>query len=594
MKKAKRKSRDAGVSLEEVSKQDTSAAMDEIDEFNARREKLMFDDQDEQEQELPSDSEEEILGLDEASSSEEGQNDEDPGTTDWGKRKRAYYQVDTTEIDKDLEVDEEQQAAALEEKEALRIQRKRLQGLREDDFGDSLQDMMQEKTRASQELKEVGPSNQVLRAINDELDNIDFNSNPGVTYETLQTDFSGLSSEEQRIALSRTHPELIGLLDKYTSIVNTLKSEDDPSDLAPVRRDLCTAFAMNISFYLLLKAKGVPIQNHPVLGRLVILEQRLNELAKLQRRLGKSSMQLFENSLEDETPNQPEEPSESGGSESEHAALEWQTRVTKTTKRPTTRVRPAQVEGNAESQHLARSEQINKTIKKQEKRERRAEGDLLQNSRTVKKSGKPVPATSIEELRDNFGDDDDGNDPGLKERSQVLNEFKQMSKKRQQSSSGEQDVPLMQPFFLIQQQQKQKLMELEQKQLAKEKKRPREEPAPVQEVDLLPNPFYDAIATQHTQKVEEKEAKKRRVAKAPEEDLEDEKRAITRQILKNEGLKKYRKKEDRNARVKNRNKYTKAIKKRNKQVEQVKPKTLTYSGEETGIRSRTVKSRKLK
>lgn len=68
---------------------------------------------------------------------------------------------------------------------------------------------------------------------------------------------------------------------------------------------------------------------------------------------------------------------------------------------------------------------------------------------------------------------------------------------------------------------------------------------------------------------------------------------MTDEILKNKGLTKYRRKEDRNARVKNRTKFSKALKRHHKAVQPVREKTEGYCGEATGIRSRTVKSVRL-
>ena len=122
--------------------------------------------------------------------------------------------------------------------------------------------------------------------------------------------------------------------------------------------------------------------------------------------------------------------------------------------------------------------------------------------------------------------------------------------------AGEQDVPLVQPFFLVQQQQMREMAEREQKMLAMEvslanipfsqsrarvarmldqsrfcfphpfmrgyfshpflycllwgeqkKRKAREDAQP--KGDLLPNPFYDEIAAHHAKSLDEKEAKKR-------------------------------------------------------------------------------------
>lgn len=80
-----------------------------------------------------------------------------------------------------------------------------------------------------------------------------------------------------------------------------------------------------------------------------------------------------------------------------------------------------------------------------------------------------------------------------------------------------------------------------------------------------------------------------------EDTVEDgKKRGITYEIMKNKGLTKHRKKEDRNARVKKRNKYDKALIARKGQVVQVKTgMAAAYGGETTGIKANVARSRKL-
>lgn len=74
----------------------------------------------------------------------------------------------------------------------------------------------------------------------------------------------------------------------------------------------------------------------------------------------------------------------------------------------------------------------------------------------------------------------------------------------------------------------------------------------------------------------------------------DENRALTWAMLKNKGLTPSRKKEVRNPRVRNKNKYTKAQKRRKGTVVDIrKPELGRYSGEKFGIRSDITKGVKL-
>lgn len=74
----------------------------------------------------------------------------------------------------------------------------------------------------------------------------------------------------------------------------------------------------------------------------------------------------------------------------------------------------------------------------------------------------------------------------------------------------------------------------------------------------------------------------------------DEKRAIGYTIAKNKGLTPYRNKDQRNPRVRYRNKYTKKLKRRKTQVQNVRREVSRYEGEITGIKSHTIRSVKIK
>uniref|UniRef100_A0A915L6G3 Something about silencing protein 10 n=1 Tax=Romanomermis culicivorax TaxID=13658 RepID=A0A915L6G3_ROMCU len=77
------------------------------------------------------------------------------------------------------------------------------------------------------------------------------------------------------------------------------------------------------------------------------------------------------------------------------------------------------------------------------------------------------------------------------------------------------------------------------------------------------------------------------------DDMTDEKRAATYEILKNKGTTPRRKKEERNPRVKHRRKFQKALHRKRSQVPDVKRELKKYGGEERGIKSNVVKSVKL-
>jgi U3 small nucleolar RNA-associated protein 3 len=74
---------------------------------------------------------------------------------------------------------------------------------------------------------------------------------------------------------------------------------------------------------------------------------------------------------------------------------------------------------------------------------------------------------------------------------------------------------------------------------------------------------------------------------------EGQKRKINYAIKKNKGLAKKAKKENRNSRVKLRNKYAKALTRRTGQVAGVRDQKKPYGGEVGGIKTNVVRSTKL-
>lgn len=78
--------------------------------------------------------------------------------------------------------------------------------------------------------------------------------------------------------------------------------------------------------------------------------------------------------------------------------------------------------------------------------------------------------------------------------------------------------------------------------------------------------------------------------KGPQQFGGQAKRVIDRSIEKNRGLTPYRKKDNRNARVKHRKKYEKAVKRRRGQVREVMSTDRPYEGEATGINPHVVRA----
>eukprot|EP00298_Acanthocystis_sp_HF-20_P011099 c19230_g1_i3.p1 GENE.c19230_g1_i3~~c19230_g1_i3.p1 ORF type:complete len:308 (-),score=135.91 c19230_g1_i3:46-969(-) len=171
----------------------------------------------------------------------------------------------------------------------------------------------------------------------------------------------------------------------------------------------------------------------------------------------------------------------------------------------------------------------------------------------------------------------------------VLQEMAESAQKRQIRPSAEQDVP------------KEKKVVFQPTPYQKFKGNKNENDS-YGKTEIVPNELYDQLVKETkgtkrklSDKADQSGSKTTNSVNQSEEGDEPQvvRRRISTQILKNTGLKKYRKKEDRNSRVKHRNKYQKALQKRRSQVAEVKPQSMVYPGELSGIKAHTVKSVRL-
>lgn len=113
--------------------------------------------------------------------------------------------------------------------------------------------------------------------------------------------------------------------------------------------------------------------------------------------------------------------------------------------------------------------------------------------------------------------------------------------------------------------------------------------------DLGANEEYDLALSHRDRKRLEKQQKytrEQRMAVAPEDDAEG-RREIGGKIMSNRGLTPHRSKDMKNPRVRLKNKFAKAVVRRKGKVRDMKVGATTYGGEETGVKTSVIKSRKL-
>ncbi|XP_062889046.1 something about silencing protein 10 [Mobula hypostoma] len=238
---------------EEVMPLDLPDSDDEDDEEEAE---AMEEDEDEYEEEVDMDSDLE-------GKSEEGL----PSALAWGQKKKSYYNTDyVDELPRGKKQAEALAEAEEEEQEAINIQKRLAENLSEDDFGlDLIQTFAQEQEAEKASGKDL----------------------------KIKKDLNKMSQKEKLKLLKKESPELLELIQDFKAKLVELKDELQPlmelvqSGRIPAEKDvqyvqtkyhLYLNYCTNISFYLVLKAKRIPVQNHPVIERLLSYRNLINDL----------------------------------------------------------------------------------------------------------------------------------------------------------------------------------------------------------------------------------------------------------------------------------------------------------------------------
>ncbi|KAL6578177.1 hypothetical protein OROMI_010505 [Orobanche minor] len=190
--------------------------------------------------------------------------------------------------------------AAEEEKEVLKLQSKRAEVLSLKDFG--LEDASQDDSDTEPTFEEIldhrKPTTKAF--IDKEIKDED-----GITYEIVHKDLNALTKEEQMDIVKSSAPELIGLLsqlndaleqlDRVTPLVDKAfmindirgreRAKKGGMHYLEVKQHLLQSFCQAITFYLLLKSEGQPVRDHPVIDRLVEIKGLLDKVKEMDEKL---------------------------------------------------------------------------------------------------------------------------------------------------------------------------------------------------------------------------------------------------------------------------------------------------------------------
>ena len=253
-----------------------------------------------------------------ADSDEEGgpeEEDEEARGVRWGTSKRAYYDADAADDSEDEEAPKE------EEKEARRLQREAAAALRPEDLGLSSDDEEEEEEEDDDDEEEALETAAAKGR----------GSRGGVEVEATRRDASALTDEERLSAVMSDAPELLALLEELQQGLAEVRGRVGPALQSVRAGDLGTAegvsyleakhllllsYCTHIVFYLLLKAEGRPVRDHPVIGRLVQIRFYLEKVRPIDRRLQYQMDKLV--ALAQRAQQQEEEAAAAGGAEGDN------------------------------------------------------------------------------------------------------------------------------------------------------------------------------------------------------------------------------------------------------------------------------------
>ncbi|KAE8789655.1 hypothetical protein D1007_36159 [Hordeum vulgare] len=201
---------------------------------------------------------------DDGSAEEDEEPEDDP--RNWGVGKKKYYD------------DHEQDADDVEFEEIRRLQADNKLSMKDFGLEDDESDKEDKPSKAS--------AHQVKLA--DE-------ASPLESYTKLREDFAVLSKDEKMDVVYSSAPELVGLLADLNDAQEQLKAigpvtsevaagqGKDKGRMQPleVKRACLLAHCQSITFYLLMRAEGLSVQDHPVIARLVETKSMVQKLANI-------------------------------------------------------------------------------------------------------------------------------------------------------------------------------------------------------------------------------------------------------------------------------------------------------------------------
>ncbi|GAX72959.1 hypothetical protein CEUSTIGMA_g414.t1 [Chlamydomonas eustigma] len=217
---------------------------------------------------------------------EEDEEENEVGDERWGANKKRYYDADTA----GMEGSDDEEALKEEEEEVMRLEKERATRMKDSDFGleEEEEEEDGEGTMAALAKKDLSVGKPKKGGLKK------------VVVETVSKQLDLLSTEERNAALLSDAPELLALLQDLTDSLAEVRGRVGPVLSEVKSGGLATAegvsyleakhllllqYCTHIVFYILLKAEGRPVKDHPVIARLVELRAYMEKIRPIDKRL---------------------------------------------------------------------------------------------------------------------------------------------------------------------------------------------------------------------------------------------------------------------------------------------------------------------
>eukprot|EP00250_Pteridium_aquilinum_P033156 c5261_g1_i1 orf=161-2083(+) len=513
---------------------------------------------------------------DEAEEEEEGRKEKKAA---WGKRKKMYYSADN--VDYELQSSDEE-APAEEEAEALRLQRQIAERLRPEDFDIDEDDdegrSSDENEKTLQEVveKSKGKSSLATKSILSKRRLIDASTkDENILVEEVKKDVSALSREEQMNVVMSDAPELVGLLAELREGLDELHNKIEPLlvkvkgcsnankgglRFLETKRMLLLCYSQSILFYLLMKAEGHSVRDHPVIARLVEIRTLLQKLQPIDKKLQNQIDKLLTSSVE--------WPPASKVEAHENPKPSIQLSVSSSKRKEISQAPDATLldrEGLESSPAKISEEMFTET----------------------RDTDTHAPTNALQRRKPRAIAQSDEEDDALPENNSLHRIIStKIQKRKPHVISGDMDLPLKEELGV-------RRAKLEMRKVPYHANKDDSDEEEDRDLDEGEDEFYQEAKRLKVAKQAAKERNSTKIiSQEPIAEEEVGKRHISYQMEKNKGLTPHRKKLTKNPRKKYKLKHQKAVIRRKGQVRDIKRPSESYGGESTGIRTTISRSRR--